>query len=276
MRNISLVRFLLSISLLLTLSALAITLSACTGGTVGETESSGIGEGESFNYSFDASISQYLKYLNPTDSQYMLLVNKQKPLGNNYIPSSLVNIDSSLTFLGKEIKLEKYTAMAALAMLEEMKADGIRGVYITSGYRTYEYQSSLWYTYMDRESAAHPDWTQSRVEQEVLTYSARPGTSEHQSGLCLDFITGEMSELVNYGSETPNDPNDIGFAETAAFEWLSNNAYKFGFILRYPESKEDITGYNYESWHYRFVGQATAAEMQKSGECFEEYLNRID
>ncbi len=274
MRKTSFKRIFSLISILLALSSLIIIFSACTG-SGNETESSQNGKNESFNYSFDADISQYLRYLNPKDSQYKLLVNKKNPLGKNYTPSSLVDIDTSLTFLGKNIELEKYTAMAALAMLAEMKADGIRGVYITSGYRTYEKQSSLWYTYIEKESNAHPDWSSSRIEQEVLTYSARPGTSEHQSGLCIDFITGEMTELVNYGSETPNNPYDIGFAETAAFEWLSRNAYKFGFILRYPESKEGITEYNYESWHYRFVGQAAAAEMHETGECFEEYLNRI-
>jgi D-alanyl-D-alanine carboxypeptidase len=80
-----------------------------------------------------------------------------------------------------------------------------------------------------------------------------------------------MRELENYGSEGKY-PDDVGFAETEAFKWLQNNAHKFGFILRFPENKTDITGYNYESWHYRFVGVPAASEIHEKQITLEEYL----
>ena len=95
----------------------------------------------------------------------------------------------------------------------------------------------------------------------VLSYSAAPGTSEHQTGLCLDFTTTKMQ-----GNLTEK------FEEEPAFAWLSQNAYKFGFILRYPQSKVAITGYSYEPWHYRFVGREAATDIYYSGLSLEEYL----
>ena len=94
----------------------------------------------------------------------------------------------------------------------------------------------------------------------VLSYSAYPGTSEHQTGLCLDFITAQMTAL------------DTSFEETSAFEWLSKNAYRYGFILRYPKDKTEITGYSYEPWHYRYVGVDAAAAIWKNNLTLEEYL----
>jgi len=98
----------------------------------------------------------------------------------------------------------------------------------------------------------------------VLKYSAKPGTSEHQTGLCVDFITDSMNNnLTN------------AFEGTAAFMWLSQNAYKYGYILRYPDDKKDVVYYNYESWHYRFVGRTAACEIYEKGICLEEYLELI-
>ena len=96
-----------------------------------------------------------------------------------------------------------------------------------------------------------------------MTYSARPGTSEHQTGLCVDFMTNTMTELDN------------SFERSRAFEWLTENAYRFGFILRYPKDKEDVTGYNYESWHYRFVGRSAATVIHEKNETLEEYLETV-
>lgn len=206
------------------------------------------------------------------DSMYLLLVNKSNPVGNDYVPANLVAIDSSYTNGGKRVELEKKTAEAAIAMLDAMKDEGINNVSITSGYRTYDYQKSLFDRYFSEEQAAHPTWSDSEVKEYVLTYSAYPGTSEHQTGLCMDLITTEMVGLWNYGTETPNNPYDKGFAETDAFVWLQNNAHKYGFILRFPEDKTNITGYSYESWHYRYVGVDHATKIHEEGISLEEYL----
>lgn len=203
---------------------------------------------------------------------YLILVNKQNPLGADYVPENLVDIDTSYTNGGKQIKLEKTALDALISMLDKMKEDGITNVTVTSAYRDYDYQKKLFDGYCARKKEAHPTWSDEEVKAEVLTYSAAPGTSEHQSGLCVDLFTTEMEGLYNYGSETPNNPYDKGFAETKAFEWLCENAHKYGFILRFPENKTGVTGYSYESWHYRYVGEQAAKEIHSKGITLEEYL----
>ena len=93
------------------------------------------------------------------------------------------------------------------------------------------------------------------------SYSALPGQSEHQTGLCIDFTTSSMDGELT-----------VAFEDTEAFAWLSKNAYKFGFILRYPKGKEDITGYTYEPWHYRFVGREAATDIYIGKMTLEQYL----
>ncbi len=206
------------------------------------------------------------------DSVYLTLVNKTHVLEADYIPEGLVDVDTEYTNGAKSIQLNSTALDAALKMLDAMKEKGITNVTITSGYRTYEYQQKLFEGYCAKEASAHPDWSTDEVKAQVLTYSAAPGTSEHQTGLCMDLFTTEMEGLWNYGSETPHNPYDKGFAETEAYEWLCKNAYKYGFILRFPEDKTDVTGYSYESWHYRYVGEEAAREIHKSGITLEEYL----
>ena len=205
---------------------------------------------------------------------YLILVNKQNALGADYVPEELVDVDTAYTTGGKEIQLNKTALEAVIKMLDAMKADGITNVTITSAYRTYEYQKRLFDGYIAAEAEAHPDWSAEKVREKVLSYSAAPGTSEHQTGLCVDLFTTEMEGLYNYGSETPKNPYDKGFAETKAYEWLCENAHKYGFILRFPENKTDVTGYSYESWHYRYVGVDAATEIYKKGITLEEYLDK--
>jgi len=209
------------------------------------------------------------------ENMYLFLVNKENVVDANYVPDNLVDIDRKYVHPSKEetIQLEKTALDAAIKMLDAMKDDGITNVTITSAYRTYEYQKKLFDTYCARESEAHPTWSEDRVKEEVLTYSAAPGTSEHQTGLCVDLFTTEMEGLYNYGSETKN-PYDKGFAETKAFEWLCEHAHEYGFILRFPENKTGVTGYAYESWHYRYVGVEAASEIHEQGITLEEYLEK--
>ena len=97
----------------------------------------------------------------------------------------------------------------------------------------------------------------------VLSYSALPGTSEHQSGLCVDFVDVHAGALTE------------AFENTEAFGWLSENAYRFGFILRYPPHKTAVTGYTYEPWHYRFVGREAATEIYFRDLTLEEFLTDL-
>ena len=139
------------------------------------------------------------------------------------------------------------TAMAAFDTMKKAAAkDGIN-LFIVSGFRSYSYQATLYQRYVARSGQAEAD-----------RYSARPGHSEHQTGLALDLNSADSS-----------------FAGTKEAVWLAKNSYKFGFIVRYPKGKESITGYIYEPWHMRYLGVDKATKVFNSGLCLEEYL-KID
>ena len=115
-----------------------------------------------------------------------------------------------------------------------------------SGYRSYDAQKSLYDNYVKQDGQAKAD-----------TYSARPGFSEHQTGLAVDFA-----------------PIEDSFASSAPYDWLVFNAHKFGFVLRYPHDKTDVTGYMYEPWHWRYIGIDDATDMKAKGvKTLEEYYN---
>lgn len=135
-------------------------------------------------------------------------------------------------------------AQAAFDAMQAAAAEEGLNIYISSGFRSYDYQAGLYQRYVDKDGAAEAD-----------RYSARPGHSEHQTGLAFDLNT-----------------IDDFFAETAEGKWVARNCYKYGFIIRYPSDKEDVTGYKYEPWHIRYLGEETAQAVYDSGLCLEEYL----
>ena len=201
-------------------------------------------------------ISAYESSIDPKNAaEYLILANKQAPLGESYSPSDLVEVECRTS---RTMYLRSDAERALYAMMLHMKADGIDDVFVTSAYRSYSYQVGLFDKYVNGHISE--GMTEEEAIQAALEYSAKPGTSEHQTGLCVDFMTDGMRDL------------DESFEEYEAFEWLCENAYKYGFILRYPEDKVDVTGYKYEPWHYRFVGRTAAAEIYNSGLCLEEYL----
>ena len=106
--------------------------------------------------------------------------------------------------------------------------------------------------------ARYPSLSRAEAEAKAATVVTYPGSSEHQSGLCVDMHN------LSAASQT--------FGSTPAAKWLASNAHRFGFILRFPQGKDDITGYMWEPWHFRFVGVHYATEIYESGLCFEEYL----
>ena len=195
------------------------------------------------------------------DPQYLVLVNKEHPLGADYIPNALVRlICPTNPYNQREETLNFQAAMALYSMLIAMGEDGVTDIFVTSSYRSYDRQQSLFYGYIDEEMSKNPALTREQAEQIVLTYSAYPGTSEHQTGLCVDFGTNaEYNEVGEVLTEY--------FEETDAYEWLIENSYRFGFILRYPEDKVSITGHSYEPWHFRFVGEEAATAIMKNGLC---------
>lgn len=219
------------------------------------------------------------------DSTYLLLANKKWALGDDYVPAELADIPAHLR-VDKQMQLNARALAALELMMAEMALAGIHGTRVTSAYRSYARQAELYSYYLSQESAGistdakkhfgdfyiYTNYTSKGLTQltpedakaVVLSYSAYPGTSEHQSGLCVDFITDGMSGL------------DTSFENYDAFPWLSQNAYRFGFILRYPNGKEATTGYTYEPWHYRFVGREVATDIYFSGMTLEEYLGALN
>jgi D-alanyl-D-alanine carboxypeptidase len=230
-------------------AALAVTalLSSCGGGLP--------------KYDYQIDMKPYENAITASGKTYLTLVNKENPCGTDYVPEDLSVIPAELTLYGKEVQMESAAALAAEALIRELHAAGFEDIRITSGYRSYEYQQILFNTYLGNEMKKHPDWTLEQCSAEVLTYSALPGESEHQTGLCLDLISIENVVL------------DETFAQHPAYAWLVDHAHFFGFILRYPEGKEGITGYSYEPWHFRFVGLETAAKIHKKGLTLEEFTD---
>lgn len=202
-------------------------------------------------------------YLDSILTENLLLANKQTPLGADFKPEV---VDLVCATDGETQRLQRDAERALFAMMEEMKAEGVTDVFVTSSYRDYAHQNWLYYTYYyGVEKNNHPDWSDEQIYAEISTYSSLPGESEHQTGLCVDFTTESI------GGNVANS-----FEQTDAFAWLSMNAYKFGFILRYPQDKVGVTQYNYESWHYRFVGREAATDIYFSGICLEEYLEEAE
>ena len=237
-------------------------------------------------YSYSSEWAKQLEgYLSSDGTlMYLLLMNKKvNQFGDSqYVPQNLLSLDSKVTLGGKYIELEARAARALYAMLAEMAHEGITSTRVTSGYRNYERQQELYESYKLQESQKisteayeffgyeyiHNKYILQGVfrldaedaEKVANYYSARPGTSEHQTGLCVDFMTLTMTNLDN------------SFEETDDFQWLAQNAHRFGFILRYPKGKTDITGYIYEPWHFRYVGREAATEIYYRGITLEEYV----
>ena len=143
------------------------------------------------------------------------------------------------------------------AMFADAAEDGVEFT-LVDAYRSYETQSAQFEAKV--QSYIAQGYSQEEAEAEASTITARPNTSEHQTGLVLDIVTPSYTK------------RNKGFANTLAFKWLWANAANYGFIMRYPDDKIDITGVIYEPWHWRFVGVTAAQAMRQSGQCLEEYL----
>jgi LAS superfamily LD-carboxypeptidase LdcB len=174
----------------------------------------------------------------------IILVNSKFRLASDYIPSDLVTVQE-VGYIKRpnETMQIKKSALSAYSLLYQALQSFRLEAFVFSAYRPYEKQQSLW------------------EETDPLNrlYLAKPGHSEHQTGLALDVSTLE-SGLTAY------------FENTAVCSFLAQHAHEFGFILRYPQNKEHITGYPYEAWHYRFVGIEHAKKIFEQNLCLEEYL----
>lgn len=178
----------------------------------------------------------------PTDmtKEYLILVNKFNYLEDNYEPDDLVNMSIRYAFEGKTLRSVPYEAFVEMA--NDAKKENITLI-ANSSFRNHSYQTKLYTKDYDDE------------------YVARPGFSEHQTGLAIDIMTTTDTGYSNAEN----------FETTSAYSWLMENAYKYGFILRYPKDKENITGFSYESWHFRYVGVEVATKINELGITFDEY-----
>lgn len=207
------------------------------------------------DYTYEIDIDPYLQYICPEDdTEYLVIANRKHPLGKDYVPKDLVKVAEGQTW-----KLCRAAKEAFEAMRLEMEKLGVYDTYNRSTYRSYSFQSTLYNGYIERDMKRYPNLTREEVIAIVDTYSARPGTSDHQTGLTIDF-----------------NPLNESFEDLKAFEYMKDNAHKFGFILRYPEGKTNVTGYKYEPWHWRFVGRNAATYIYENGITLEEYMAEMN
>ena len=207
---------------------------------------------------FVNNLDPYEEYMNPGNTtEYLTLVNVSHPLSSDYVPQDLTVIENTRDDGRAPQQMRLYAAKALEALFKEMEAAGFTDVDVTSGYRSYSYQESLFNQRLE-QYAYLGDGAYAAAAQIVNP----PGSSEHQSGLCVDMHN------ISTGA-------DVSFGETEQFKWLRDNCWKFGFILRYPEDKTEITGISYEPWHYRYVGRYHAQQMYELGMCLEEYWEYI-
>ena len=211
----------------------------------------GDGPYEIDGHTYYIDVRRYLPYICPTGAEeYLIAANRKHPLGKDYVPTDLVTMNTNT-----ERQLRAYASYAMDAMVAEMKKLGVYDTFPQSTYRSYSLQNKLYNQYLAEERELHPNYTEEQIVALVDSYSARPGTSDHQTGLAVDFY-----------------PISTKFEKTKAYRYLLENAHKFGFILRFPEGKTDITGYMFESWHWRFVGREAATYIHENGITLEEYL----
>ena len=184
----------------------------------------------------------------------LILINKENPLPDDYVPEDLVEVNIPFSFKGKsEKKTLREEAAAALELLINKAKEENIFIYGVSGYRSFKTQEAIFASNVNMYGS----------EEEANKVSAYPGQSEHQTGLVMDV----SSASVNYGLIER-------FAETPEGIWLIENAAEFGFIIRYPKGKEDITGYVYEPWHIRYVGIDHAKKIMEQGITLEEYIEQ--
>lgn len=189
--------------------------------------------------SANLSNAEAAKYTIDNPGSIYFIVNKQRPLPGGFVPKNLVTVRS------EQMRSDVATAMNSL--LSAAKKEG-NNMHLISGYRSYTEQQKIYSGYVKKDGVAQAD-----------TYSARPGHSEHQTGLAIDLGSGNCDLQACFG-------------ETRAGKWLAEHAHEYGFIIRYEKGKENLTGYQYEPWHLRYVGTELAKKLHDSGQTMEEFF----
>jgi len=185
---------------------------------------------------------------------FTMLVNKENLLARDYVPEDMVEIFEPS---GSKIdptyvnRLHKEVYIQFKKMQADAKELGYE-IFVDSSYRSYEYQEKVFESTALEKGLDH-----------AIKFVAPPGGSEHQTGLAFDVIFRRNGEMIEEQLET--DPE---------IKWMTENAYKYGFILRYPKGKEDITGFGFEPWHFRYVGLDLAFEIHENNQTLEEYYQQ--
>lgn len=195
---------------------------------------------------FDKSL-----YSTTDPASVWIIVNKARPLPSGYAPSKLVTPDVPTRLAGtaEQSHVSDVIALPLKALFDAATTDNVY-IKLSSGYRSEALQKQFYDSYVARDGQAAAD-----------TYSARPGTSEHQTGLAVDIIAS--SNACNL---------ETCFGDMAEGKWLAAHAHEYGFIIRYPEGKQDITTYRYEPWHLRYVGVELAQELHTTNHTMEEFF----
>ena len=190
---------------------------------------------------------------NTTEAEWnLILVNGEHPLPEDFQVPELTQLRN-----GQAIDSRVYPALQE--MMDAARAEGLAPL-ICSSYRTWDKQEMLFANKV--QSYLEQGDSQTAAEEQAAYWVARPGTSEHQAGLAVDIVDTNYQLL------------DAQQAETPVQLWLMEHCAEYGFILRYPTDKSDLTGVGYEPWHYRYVGIAAATEIMELGICLEEYLQK--
>jgi len=179
--------------------------------------------------------------------RYLTLANREHLLDDAYIPTDLVNITAK--HVSGHFQLRQAAHEALTAMFDAAKEDGCT-LYVKSAYRSYQTQRTMYYNRLEKNNGRDDGW---------VSY---PGASDHQTGLGLD--------VLNY-AWTQKDGMNADFAKTKEAQWMADHCHEFGFVIRYAQDKQEITGINFEPWHLRYVGTECAAYMKTNNLSLEEF-----
>lgn len=226
-------------------------------------EADGIAAAKTFAALYDENAPRIVVTPTPDPAQMPILVNRTHPISDSYKPSSLVKLKNVLpsslcTVKGSDIEGSKIAVDALQQMLEAAQKDGIKNWQINAGYRSISYQQKLFDKSV--KEFMEQGFTRSKAETATRQTVADPGTSEHHTGLAFDITAKDATQ----------------FKDTEQQKWLHKHCWDYGFIVRYQEDKEKITGYLAECWHIRYVGLPHSQTMHDKNLCLEEYLGILD
>ena len=185
---------------------------------------------------------------------YLILVNKQNYLPSDYEPEDLEGLKYYAEDRSEDARFMRKTAADHFHEMVEAAREEDIDIVSTTAYRSYGFQEYLYNHYVETKG-----------QEEADKVSAKPGSSEHQTGLVADLSTSEIDYV-----------NGSAFGDTAAGHWIAEHCWEYGFIVRYPDGLEGITGYTYEPWHVRYVGLVAAKEIHEENITLEEYIEKYD